>query len=81
MCKVWRWKILITFKEQKVLQELDDGKEENILNEAGNAKAGVKLSMALCARILGFILKGIGNYWSVLREKQHNQFFVCLFQF
>lgn len=40
MCKVWRWKILITFKELKDLRELDYGEGEKVLHQAGNACGG-----------------------------------------
>lgn len=37
MCKVCRWKILITFEELKGLHEQDGGEEEKVHSEAGNA--------------------------------------------
>lgn len=37
ICKVCRWKILITFKELKGLHEQDGGQEEKVHSEDGNA--------------------------------------------
>lgn len=47
MCKVCRWKILITFKELKGLHEQDGGQEEKVHSEDGNACLEVKSHRAL----------------------------------
>ena len=52
MCKVCRWKILITFKELKGLHEQDGGQEEKVHSEDGNACLEVKSHRALDRRSL-----------------------------